>query len=393
MKKYKSVLISEKGVNHDPRGAVRRFKGCGFCIRTFESAILVILVLVLSGNAFVQEVAASSPQNTLVVGTKEAPPFSMKTPDGRWTGISIDLWKSIASELNLSYEFRELDLKQLIEGVADRSLDVAVAALTITPDREKIFDFTHTYYTTGLGIAVASKSRNPWLAVMRRLVSFAFFKILLALALLLLAAGFLVWWFERKRNSRQFNADITKGIGSGFWWSAVTMTTVGYGDKAPITAGGRMVAIVWMFVATIALSAFTAAITSFLTVSQLESVVKGPEDLPKVIVGTLANTTSASYLKENRISYQTYQSLQEGLTVLNEGSIDALVYDAPMLRYMINQKFEGVLHVLPDRFNPQNYGIALQFGSRLRESINVVLLSKIQDKEWQDKIYQYLGDS
>ena len=52
--------------------------------------------------------AVPSVKKKLTVGTREAPPFSMKDNDGRWTGISIDLWRQIATELNLNYEFREL---------------------------------------------------------------------------------------------------------------------------------------------------------------------------------------------------------------------------------------------------------------------------------------------
>ncbi len=33
----------------------------------------------------------------------------MKDGNGNWTGISIDLWRQIAAELKLSYEWRELD--------------------------------------------------------------------------------------------------------------------------------------------------------------------------------------------------------------------------------------------------------------------------------------------
>jgi polar amino acid transport system substrate-binding protein len=351
---------------------------------------LSLLIIVMSKDVGGQQ-SSNAPQ-PLIVGTKEAPPFSMKTTDGQWTGLSIDLWRQIAAQLDFRYELRELTLKQLLDGVTDGSLDAAVAALTIRPEREKNFDFTHAFYTTGLGIAVAGKAHNPWLTVVERFFSIAFLKVVGTLTLVLLGVGMLVWWFEHKKNPRQFNGSAARGIGSGFWWSAVTMTTVGYGDKAPVTLAGRIVGLIWMFAAIIIISSFTAAITSSLTVTQLESVIKGPEDLPKVTVGTIANTTSESYLKQIQISFRSFGSPQEGLKALKEGKIQALVYDAPILRYYIHQNYIGSLEVLPYRLQRQEYGIALQPNSPLRERINVVLLQKIQEKAWQEKLSQYLGE-
>jgi hypothetical protein len=55
----------------------------------------------------------------LVIGTKEAPPFAMKTIDDTWQGISIDLWRMIADQLHLHYRFAEApDVQSLIAGVA-----------------------------------------------------------------------------------------------------------------------------------------------------------------------------------------------------------------------------------------------------------------------------------
>src|ERR1700730_7847698 len=45
----------------------------------------------------------------LVVGTMRVPPFVLRSDDGRWSGLSIDLWKQIAAEMNVPYEFREFD--------------------------------------------------------------------------------------------------------------------------------------------------------------------------------------------------------------------------------------------------------------------------------------------
>jgi len=357
----------------------------------FRNFVLPLALVIGFGACGTNAGAQPLTDRKLIVGTKEAPPFAMKTKDGDWTGISIDLWLQMASDLNLKFEFRELTLRELLDGVANGSLDAAVAALTITSEREKILDFTHPFHTTGLGIATTAKRGTPWLNVLKRFLSLAFLKVVLSLAALLLGIGILVWWFERKRNAAQFGGGATKGIGSGFWWSAVTMTTVGYGDKAPVTVGGRIMAIIWMFAAIIIISSFTAAITSSLTVTQLQSPIKGPEDLPKVSVGAIPDTTGAAYLQDQQIAFDAYKTPLEGLTAITEGRIDAFVYDAPILRYLINKEFHGKLQVLSRTFVRQDYGIALPSGSPLREPINRVLLKTIGDPKWQDVLQRYLG--
>ena len=96
--------------------------------------------------------------------------------------------------------------------------------------------------------------------------------------------------FEGRRNRDMFGAGAIKGIGHGIWWAAVTMTTVGYGDKAPQTLGGRIVAIIWMFASIILISSFTASITTSLTISELSGKVRGSRDLPTVRVGSVAQS-------------------------------------------------------------------------------------------------------
>ncbi len=57
-----------------------------------------------------------------------------------------------------------------------------------------------------------------------------------AFLLVLLAGAPAVYYLERDSNP-QF-----RGVGDGLWWSMVTMTTIGYGDKYPITTSGRLLA-------------------------------------------------------------------------------------------------------------------------------------------------------
>ena len=63
-------------------------------------------------------------------------------------------------------------------------------------------------------------------------------------------AGTLVLVFEL---GRKFHS-----LGDGLWWSAVTMATVGYGDLAPETLGGRIVAVATMLVGIGSFSVLTA---------------------------------------------------------------------------------------------------------------------------------------
>lgn len=328
----------------------------------------------------------------LIVGTKEAPPFSFKDPAGKWKGISIELWDTLAQELNLSYEFKEYDLKGLLTAIEDRSIDAAVAALTITAEREKRFDFTHPFHTSGLGIAVIQTRKNSWQAVFNRFFSLDFLKIVLTLALLLLAVGLLVWFFERRKNQDQFGGGTLAGIGSGFWWSAVTMTTVGYGDKSPQTIGGRLVGLIWMFMAIIIISSFTAAITSTLTVNQIRSPVRGPEDLHRVSVGSMDHSTSATYLDAHHISFQDYPSVEKALQGLVAGEVDAVVYDKPMLRYLAARDLQSKVHVLAAIFGKQQYGIGLPTASALRERLNQKIPEIIGEEKWQDVLFHYLGE-
>ncbi len=353
------------------------------------------LLLIVATVAITPDAAAdpASPEtgHLLVVGTKQSPPFCFKDENGRWHGIAVDLWTSVADRMGFSYEFQEAELPELVNGVGTGRFDAAVAALTLTASREDVVDFTHPYFTSGLGIAVARTRPAGWLGVLEAFFSPAFLKIVAVLAFLLLVAAMLVWLFERRRNPEQFGGTAHQGIGSAFWWSAVTMTTVGYGDKAPKTAGGRIVALVWMFTSLVIASSFIAAISSALTVNRLTTSISGPEDLPRLSVGTVAGTTSEDYLRAHRISCSRYPTPIAALEALGRDDVDAVVYDRPILRHLIHLTNAGRLEVLPQVIEVEQYAIALPPGSPLREPVNRLILEIVTEPAWQDLLEGYLG--
>ena len=321
-----------------------------------------------------------------MIGTKPSPPFAIKSPDGEWTGISIELWKQLAQELGVTYEIREYDLPGLLAAVHAHQVDVAVASLTVTAEREEKLDFSHPIYSTGLSIAVLPGGKGGTLAVVKGLLTWDLAKLLAALFALLSAIGVLVWMIERRNNRSQFGTVV-----DGVWWSAVTMTTVGYGDKSPVTLPGRLLGIVWMFAAIIIISFFTATVTSTLTVDRLESSIKGPEDLVHVRVATIAGSTSAAYLDHHAIKHRDVATVLAGEQAVLAGDIDAMVYDAPILQYVAKHDLGGAVMVLPTVFDHQDYALALPDGSPLREQINRVLLKELGSDHWHALVERYLG--
>jgi ABC-type amino acid transport substrate-binding protein len=355
-------------------------------IRPLALGLLVGLLLLSGGSA-----SAAEEATRLTVGVKEAPPFAIKREDGHWEGMTIDLWRNISDTAGIDYEFRELSLDELLGALDDATIDVGLGAITVTSPRERLFDFSHPFFSTGTGVAVLERGGGGWRGFLMRLVSGDFLRALGTLTGVLLVAGCLVWLLERRRNAEQFGGSRAEGIGSGFWWAAVTMTTVGYGDKAPRTGGGRLVALVWMFFSVIAISGFTAHIASTLTVSRLESIVRDASDLRKVRVMSIPGTTSSSYLEDRGISFTQVASPAAALGALARGQADAVVYDAPILEYLVNVDWQGVLRVLPFTLQRQDYAIAFPTGSPRREQVNRALIQEITTPRWGDALRRYLG--
>ncbi len=205
--------------------------------------------------------------------------------------------------------------------------------------------------------------------------------------------GLGVWLFERKRNPAQFGGSKLQGLGSGFWWAAVTMTTVGYGDKAPKTLGGRLVGFVWMFAGVIVISGFTAAIATSLTVNAFSTDIRSPQDLAGKRVGTVRESAVQSEVLQAGWKIRGYDTLEEAVSALAEGRLDAVLYDAPLLRYMVSQEgYRDELTVLPQVIRPQHYAIALPPDSPLREPINRSLLEMLESTRWADIVQRYLGN-
>lgn len=350
--------------------------------------ILISLLLALLTIAPVQ--SQDSLNQSLVVGIKNTPPFVIEREDGSLTGVSVELWDQVAESLGIEFTYQQMELTELTKALETGDIDLSINPLTVTSSRVKAFNFTQPFYITSLAIAVPTNDVNPLIAFALNLFSPDFINAILLLFLIILIFGFLAWLFERKANPEEFESG-WKGVWSGIWWSAVTMTTVGYGDKSPRSTGGRVVALVWMFTAIVIISGFTGSIASSLTVQQLGSDISGPDDLKGVKVATIKGSTSEEYLNNRGMNSVAFQSTESALEALAAGDADALVYDAPILKYLIHEHdLSEKIALLPHQFNTQYYSFSVSKKHRnLADQINPVLLNAIEAVEWKGKLNDY----
>ena len=333
---------------------------------------------------------AAPPARVMIIGTKIAPPFVMREPDGSWTGLSVDLWRDVAAQLGFRYEFREASTPAaLVDGVAQGRYDAALAAVTVTPDREQRVDFSQPYFDSGLSIAVPRSLESGWRATLATFFSWGFVRLVGALTVVLFGAAMGVWLFERRANPEQFGGSAAAGLGAAFWWSAVTMTTVGYGDKAPRSLGGRLVAIVWMFTSVGLISGFTATIAASLTQHRLDTEIHGPADLRQRVVAVVRSSTAEDYLRVRHIRTDSVDTIEAALAAVDSGAAAACVYDTPILKFALQD--HPALVLLPVTFEPANYAIVLPQHSPLREAIDVALLEHVQGDAWRARVERYLG--
>jgi ABC-type amino acid transport substrate-binding protein len=353
--------------------------------------ITLCVVALLPGQLSAQDDGIQS--ETLQVGVVELQPFAMKSVDGHWEGISVDLWREVADRMGVDFELREYgSVEVLTEGFVKGDLDLTPLG-AVTAEREVLVDFSDAYYTSGAVIVVpAQKAGQSWFRVARRFFSLEFLQVIGLLILLWLIAGVAVWLFEGRRNREMFGGGPAKGVAQGIWWAAVTMTTVGYGDLAPKTAGGRIIGVIWMFAAIISISGFTAAISSSLTVGELSGKVRGIHDLTTARVGTVADSSAEAYLAKKGIKQvRSFGNPEEGMKSLVDQTIDAFVFQGPIVKHLAKNEFPGRVEVLPGTFDHHYIGMAVPPGSALREPLNRALLAFMETDQWTQILNQYLG--
>ena len=357
---------------------------------------MVILVLAFVGiGSAVKAQTAQQPTSAqtaaLKIGIHNAPPFAMKDNDGSWYGLGVDLLGVVSRHSGVHYQFVETEPEGIVRDVASGKLDAGIGAVPINAADERIIDFSQPYYSGEVGVALRLVDQLGPKFLFRLLASPAFLYMLGLLTGPVFVFGALIWLIERRANPQQFEPRPARGVFSGIWWATVTMTTVGYGDKAPVTFLGRLLAMAWMFAALILASITTAQLAAGLTSSLNTNFVSGVADLSGLDVGTVSQSVAEAELSLISIPSKPFKTVSAGLEALANHDIDAFVYDRAALQWALKNYSD--LYLTGLQFSRENFGLILPQGSPYREQVNVAILQALQTEQWHLTLERYLPNS
>lgn len=323
--------------------------------------------------------------DTLLVGYTTAPPFIVQNNE-TLEGINIWLWQRVAHDLGLRYKMVPMSFSTMLDSLETGGVDLSINPLTITSERNRKMLFTDSFYASNSTIAVADVSAfQKFIQFVKGFLNQNFLKGLLVLLFIIFLFGLIGWYFERKVNEEHFRLGY-RGIWDGMWWSAVTLTTVGYGDKAPKTRMGKISALVLMFGGLLFISGLTASIASSLTITQLNSNPDGFNEFKQRPVGTINSSSANQFLKEHFFKeIQTYDGVVLGLKALKNGEVDAFMYDEPILKYRIQEDSTlNMLQILPVKFDVQFYAFGMaKHQTELEQAVSQRILEIMETQEWE----------
>ena len=343
----------------------------------------VLLLLLVPAVGFAQ-----APAGTLRVATRVVKPFVFEE-GGQLTGFSIELWQEISSQLNIKSEFLiKPTVQDLLTSVKSKESALGIAAISVTAERERELDLSQPMFDAGLQVLTPMRETRSGLltAIIAGVLSSAALPILGIVLLIIVLIAHLVWVFERRNPTGLLtHSSYYPGILEACWWAASTLAT--QADQMPRTALARIVAVIWMFASVVFIAYFTASVTSSLTLQQLRGDINGPEDLPGKRVASIKGSTSVEYLNQHHIDVAEFPNAEDALEALQQGHVDAVVYDAPVLLYYASHDGNGKVQAVGSIFRKENYGIVFPADSRYRRPVNEALL-KLKEAGAYDRLYK-----
>lgn len=325
--------------------------------------LFLILVILLS------PFSAQAESSHLKVGLVGQEPFVMEQ-----TGIAPELWEAVVADYNtnnkdnLSFEYFVVgeNVDAGIERTNKGDIDVLVGPITINAKRSESVFFTQPFYESKM--AVMTLESVDFMSIVGPFLKRNFWKGIMIFLGSLFLFGTSVWIVERKYNSSHFRRGWQNIVWDGCWFVLVTITTTGYGDKTTITRLGKAISSLLMVVSYAKLP----IIMGFTLIFSQDFTQDISLDRQKAAV--VSGTTGAKWAETTKAKLKYETSFKEAMISLQDGKVEAVVFDAPALHYhlSINQDTLENFEVYEQSLS-ESYGLAIH-DQELAHKLNLSLL-------------------
>lgn len=309
------------------------------------------------------------------------------TEKSKFSGYSIDLLFEIVEALGWSdseWTLECMEWEPMLEAVSTSKVDMAIAGITITSERLNSMKFSTPTYDSGLMLIVkVQKSSLIWL-----FLEPFHFSLWISLVFIALFMGNVIWILERDTEG-PIPFSYKEGILESCWHSFASLFFVG--DKPIKTIPGRMMQLSYWFTSFVLLAAYSADLTSRMTLDQVYTEIKDHKDIEDKKVASLFEYENV--IKDFGADFVghpswTYEGYLEMISHLKDGDYDAVALPHPIALYMTANDCE--VRVVGDMFVPDYLAIAFpkkidsEFMQRV-SSTNLVLYENFVHRNLMNK--------
>jgi len=126
--------------------------------KLLTSALACAMALSLAGCGSSSSGSSSSSASgdTYIIATDTTfAPFEFQDESGNMVGIDMDLMNAIAEDQGLSIEIKSVGFDSAMTGVESGEYAGMIAGMSITDERKEKYDFSDSYFTSGVSMVVA----------------------------------------------------------------------------------------------------------------------------------------------------------------------------------------------------------------------------------------------
>lgn len=353
-------------------------------------------------------------------------PQEFAAGDKRLAGFSVDVANNVfGTQLGWEYEFHEYpSYSTLLYATRIGRCDIGMGPFFMSEAREqctspcKMYNAsappddpeqTSTHAEAGCCIDYTLPFSRSGIAIMKRVqvisVTGALGKaltkpfILTCLCVLVIGivlVGAVVFFYEHWLMTGAFHDHWQDGLQECVWLALVTTTTVGYGDYAPRSGGGRGCIAVWMWVGFIALAGVLGEI-----VDTLGSVAVD-ETHANIDFPGMKGTTICVYPPyiDGILPYGMRNVPVEGeedpakcIERLKSGEVDAVAYDKPVLQAYREEDPDLADCAIGDLYKQFDLAATFAENSPLADPLKIAMIRVLDNQAWLDTaLATHFGD-